>query len=331
MPEQREQPDGRGRAARTPRSAMPARLLTLLTLLQARPRWSSADLCSRLEITSRTLRRDIERLRGLDYPIESVTGRAGGYRLVAGRNLPPLMLDNHEAVAISVALGAFGAQLPALAAGVERVQLKLDQLLPAGLRDQVSALRGSVTTPTALPRPDVDPELLIMIGRCCRDHQVLSFDYAAGSRSGMLRRRTEPHQLTMLRGYWYLVAHDQDRDDWRTFRLDRISLARPAHDHFAARDLDVARYIAERFSQVEYAHTAQLRVDAPAEQVRPRIWGPLPGSVTATDDDHCEVRLSADSVDLVVQYAAVVLAMDLPVELIASGPVADRLRLLGRR
>lgn len=314
--------------SRTPRSAMPARLLTLLTLLQTRPRWSAAELCDRLEITGRTLRRDIERLRGLDYPIQSVTGRAGGYRLAAGRNLPPLVLDNQEAVAISVALGALGAQLPTLADGVERVQLKLDQLLPAGLRDRVSALRDSVATPTAVPRPEFDPELLIMIGRCCRDHQVLSFDYAARSRTGTLRRRTEPHQLIMLRGYWYLVAHDQDRDDWRTFRLDRISLARPAHDHFAARDLDVARYIAERFSQAEYAHTAQLRVGAPAEQVRSRIWGSLPGSVTATDDDHCEVRLTADSIDLVVQYAAVVLALDVPVELIASGPVEDRLRRL---
>ncbi|SDS75692.1 helix-turn-helix transcriptional regulator [Microlunatus soli] len=322
---------GRAGIARTPRSAMPTRLLTLLTLLQTRPRWSATDLCSRLEITGRTLRRDIERLRGLDYPIESVTGRAGGYRLTAGRNLPPLVLDNEEAVAISVALGGLGAQLPALSDGVERVQLKLDQLLPAGLRDRVSALRDSVAAPAIAPRPEVDPELLIMIGRCCRDHQVLAFDYAGRSRAGAQRRRTEPHQLIMLRGYWYLVAHDQDRRDWRTFRLDRISLARAAHDHFAARQLDVANFIRERFSQAEYAHTAQLRVGASADRVRSRIWGTLPGAVTATDDDHCEVRLSADSVDLVVQYAAVVLALDVPVELIASGPVADRLRGLSAK
>jgi predicted DNA-binding transcriptional regulator YafY len=303
---------------------MPARLLRLLTLLQSRPRWSSDELCARLEITDRTLRRDIDRLRGLDYPIESITGRSGGYRLAAGRNLPPLMLDNDEAVAVSVALGALGGQVSTLSDAVERVRLKLDQLLPVTLRRQVSALRDSIAVPTDSDRPAVDPELLIMIGSCCRDHRVLSFDYAdrAGHPS---RRRVEPHQLIMMQGYWYLLAHDQDRSDWRSFRVDRVSRARPAHDHFEGRDLDAAAFLRRRFAEVEYEHTALLRVAAAADSVRSRIWGPLPGTISAVDSTHCDVRVTADSVDLVVQYAAAVLALDVDVELIASGPVADRL------
>lgn len=319
------------RRERSPRSAMPARLLRLLTLLQARPRWSAAELCDRLEITDRTLRRDIERLRGLDYPIDSITGRGGGYRLAAGRNLPPLVLDNEEAVAVSVALGTLGGQLPTLAAAVERIRIKLDQLLPPGLRGQVSALRGSVAGPTvAADRPEVDPDLLIMIGTACRDRRVLSFDYA--DRTGhRTRRRTEPQQLIMMQGYWYLVAHDQDRKDWRTFRIDRITLARTGHDHFDRRVLDVADFLRHRFAEAEYAHTALLRLGCGVQEVRDRIWGPLPGSLVPVDDHHCDARITADSVDLVVQYAAALLALDVEVELIASGPVAERLHRLRRR
>ena len=316
--------------ARSPRSAMPARLLRLLTLLQGRPRWSAAELTERLGVTDRTLRRDLGRLRELDYPIESLTGRFGGYRLVAGRNLPPLMLDDDEAVAVSLSLIALGGQVPSLAEAGSRVRVKLDQLLPAALRSRVGALRDTVVAslPESADAGQLDPELLIMIGECCRDHRVLSFDYA--DRSGRTsRRRTEPQQLIMLpvHGYWYLIAHDQDRRDWRTFRVDRISLARSGHDHFQPRDLDAATFLADRFAEAVYAHTAILRVALSADRLRQRIWGPIPGVVIGAGDHRCEVRLTADSVDLVVQYAAAVLSLDVGVRLIvADPPVADRLQ-----
>ncbi|HEY9293211.1 MAG TPA: WYL domain-containing protein [Microlunatus sp.] len=315
---------------RRPRSAMPARLLRLLTLLQGRPRWSASELTERLDITDRTLRRDLERLRQLEYPIESVTGRAGGYRLVAGRNLPPLVLDDDEAVAVSLSLIALGGQVPSLAEAGERVRVKLDQLLPATLRSRVGALRDAVvaTSPRSAAGVQIDPELLIMLGECCRDHRVLSFDYA--DRSGRTsRRRTEPQQLITLpvHGYWYLIAHDQDRQDWRTFRVDRIRLARPAHDHFQPRDLDAEAFLADRFAEAVYAHGAIIRVDLSADRLRQRIWGSIPGAVVDLGSQRCEVRLTADSVDLVAQYAAAVLSLDVEVMLIvADPPVAGRLQ-----
>ncbi|WP_210414928.1 helix-turn-helix transcriptional regulator [Microlunatus elymi] len=267
----------------------------------------------------------------MDYPVESLTGRAGGYRLVAGVNLPPLVLDDDEAVAVAMSLIAIGGQLPSLAEAAGRVRVKLDQLLPAALRSRVGALGGTVVaSPGSSGGGRIDPELLIMIGECCRDHRVLSFDYA--DRSGRTsRRRTEPQQLIMVpvHGYWYLIAHDQDRQDWRTFRVDRIRLARPAHDHFRPRDLDAATFLADRCAEAVYAHTAILRVGLSAERLRQRIWGPIPGAVVDLDDRQCEVRLTADSVDLVVQYAAAVLSLDVEMTLIiADPPVADRPRSL---
>ena len=309
---------------------MPARLLRLLSLLQTRPRWTSADLCARLEITERTLRRDIDRLRGLDYPIHSLPGRGGGYRLRAGKNVPPLLLDDDEAVALSVSLGAVGGQVPALADGAERLRVKLDQLLPETLRLRVNALQGSTAIGAEYePVPEVDPESLIIVGECCREGRVLAFDYAdrTGTRT---RRRTEPHQLITVYGLWYLVAHDQDRDDWRTFRVDRISLLRPAHDRFRPRQLDAAAHLRRRFGEAEYAYTAILGIAAPAIEVRNRITGPIPGAIVEVDADRAQARFSADRVDLVVQYAAAILALDLPVTIVtATPPVAERLAAFG--
>ena len=205
-----------------------SRLLKLLSLLQARGDWPGAELADRLEVSRRTIRRDVERLRNLGYPVESLSGPAGGYRLRAGTAMPPLLLDEEEAIAIAVGLRT-AAQ--ASVAGIEeasvRALVKLEQVLPAHLRRRVSALGGATAT---LPGsgPTVDPQDLTTIASACRDRERLRFAYR--SRDGAdSRRLVEPQSIVNFGRRWYLVAWDRDREDWRTFRVDRLrSPPRPA-------------------------------------------------------------------------------------------------------
>jgi predicted DNA-binding transcriptional regulator YafY len=198
-----------------------ARLLELLSLLQSRREWSSAELAERLEVGARTVRRDVERLRRLGYPISARRGVAGGYRLAAGASLPPLLLDGEEAVAVAVGLRVAASSG---VAGIEetsvRALAKLEQLLSSALRRRVSAL-GAATV--AYPRlgPAVDPETLAAIASAARDGERVRFAYRSheGQRS---RREVEPHRLVHTGRRWYLVAWDPAREDWRTFRVDRI-------------------------------------------------------------------------------------------------------------
>ncbi|MGW6985743.1 helix-turn-helix transcriptional regulator, partial [Streptomyces sp. NPDC054932] len=198
-------------------------VLRLLLLLQTRREWSGADLAERLEVTVRTVRRDVDRLRDLGCPVDSARGHAGGYWLAAGTELPPLLLDDDEAVAIAVALRTAAGGL----AGIEEMALpalaKLEQVLPRRLRGRVSALQAAasgIAWETAGPR--VAPELLAMPAVACRDHEVLTFDCA--TRAGTAAaRRVEPQHLVASGDLWYLLAHDTGRNDWRIFRLDRIT------------------------------------------------------------------------------------------------------------
>ena len=204
-----------------------SRLLELLSLLQARRDWPGAELAERLEVSGRTIRRDVERLRGLGYPVESLSGPAGGYRLRAGTAMPPLLLDEDEAIAIAVGLRTAAR---ASVAGIEetsiRALVKLEQVLPAHLRRRVGAL-GSATIAPPVTGPTVDPQHLTVIAAACRDSECLRFAYR--SRDGSdTRREVEPHSLVNLGRRWYLVAWDRRRDDWRTFRVDRLD--RPGGD-----------------------------------------------------------------------------------------------------
>ena len=208
----------------------------MLSLLQARRDWPGAELADRLGVSRRTIRRDVDRLRGLGYPVESLTGPAGGYRLRAGTAMPPLLLDEEEAIAIAVGLRT-AAQ--ASVAGIEetsvRALVKLEQVLPAHLRRRVSALGGATAT---LPGggPTVDPQCLTTIASACRDHERLRFAYR--SRDGEATRRlVEPHSLVNLGRRWYLVAWDRNREDWRTFRVDRLASPAPAGGRFEPRGL----------------------------------------------------------------------------------------------
>src|SRR4051812_35025116 len=210
----------------------PTRLLRLLGLLSARSGWTGADLAERLEITERTLRRDMTRLRDLGYPIEATTGPYGGYQLGAGGRLPPLVLDDDEAVAVAMGLravaggGASGEESAALAA-----LTKLDQVLPVTLRERVNAL---ATVTIGLRRgnlPPVDVDVLVITALACRSSEALRFDYRAAS-DELTSRHVHPYRVVYTDRQWYLVAFDLVRDDWRTFRVDRMSSVRPTGARF---------------------------------------------------------------------------------------------------
>src|ERR671919_2171878 len=202
-----------------------SRLLELLSLLQARRDWPGGELAERLEVSGGTVRRDVERLRGLGYPVESLTGPAGGYRLLAGSAMPPLLLDDEEAIAIAVGLRtAARASVTGIEETAVRALVKLEQVLPAHLRRRVGAL-GSATFTLPVTGPTVDPQELTVIAAACRDSECLRFGYRSRDGSDS-RREVEPHSLVNHGRRWYLVAWDHRRDDWRTFRIDR--LAKPA-------------------------------------------------------------------------------------------------------
>src|ERR687890_151216 len=202
-----------------------SRLLTLLSLLQGRRDWPGGELAERLGVSGRTIRRDIGRLRGLGYPVESAPGPTGGYRLRAGTAMPPLLLDEDEAIAIAVGLRtAARASVTGIEETSIRALVKLEQVLPAHLRRRVTAL-GSATVAAPAGGPTVDPQHLTTIAAACRDAECIRFDYE--SRDGTAtRREAEPHALVNLGRRWYLVAWDRRREDWRTFRVDRLD--RPA-------------------------------------------------------------------------------------------------------
>lgn len=308
------------------RAGLPQRLLRLLSLLQARREWSGPDLADRLGVSARTLRRDVDRLRDLDYRVEGVPGVAGGYRLASGRDLPPLLLDDEEAVALALALvGADGAREGALSA-----LAKLERVLPARLRPRLAAVRDSAS---AVPpgRDDTDPATLGRLAAYCRDRVVTAFTYRP--RSGEPgERRVEPHHLVSHGGHWYLIAHDVARDDWRTFRVGRVDGVRATHDRFVPRDLpDPVGHLLGGFAGATYAHTVHLVVALPAREVRGRLYGPFPGRIEPDGADRCRVRISADSPELVAQYTATVLCLDAEATVEqAPAEIAERLHRAGR-
>src|SRR4051795_3259420 len=222
-----------------------SRLLELLSLLQARRDWPGGELADRLEVSGRTIRRDVERLRQLGYPVESLSGPAGGYRLRAGSAMPPLLLDDDESIAIAVGLRtAAGASVTGIEESAVRALVKLEQVLPDHLRRRVAAL-SSATVTVPVGGPTVDPRHLSVIAAACRDSECVRFGYR--SRDGAEgRREVEPHALVNLGRRWYLAAWDRGRGDWRTFRVDRIDRPSPSGARFTTRPLpaeDAAAYV----------------------------------------------------------------------------------------
>src|ERR1700736_5094935 len=237
-----------------------SRLLELLSLLQGGRDGPGEQLAERLEVSGRTIRRDIERLRQLGYPVESLTGPAGGYRLRAGSAMPPLLLDDEEAIAIAVGLRtAAGASVSGIEETAVRALVKLEQVMPAHLRRRVGAL-GSATFTLPVAGPTVDPQQLTVIAAACRDSECLRFGYRR--RDGTASRRdVEPHSLINHGRRWYLVAWDRGREDWRTFRIDRLSGPTATGVRFAPRTLparDAAAYVEQSITAMPSRYEAVL-------------------------------------------------------------------------
>jgi predicted DNA-binding transcriptional regulator YafY len=273
------------------------RLLKLLSLLQTRRDWPGNELAGRLGVSGRTIRRDVERLRELGYPVDAVTGPAGGYRLQAGTAMPPLLLDDDEAVAIAVGLRtAAGASVTGIEETAIRALVKLEQVLPAHLRRRVNALQSVLATLPA-SGPMVDPEVLTAIAGACRESERLRFAYRSRDASESTRH-VEPHSLVNLGRRWYLVAWDCDREAWRTFRIDRLERARSAGTRFTARTVpgeDAAAYVAANLRGAPMRYHARVSVHVAAAELEQRrhLWG----TVEPRGEHACEYRTSDDSLD----------------------------------
>ncbi|MDN5797177.1 MAG: YafY family transcriptional regulator [Intrasporangium sp.] len=271
-----------------------ARILRLLDLLQSRPTWSGTELAERLGVTTRSVRRDVERLRELGYPVRAEHGAGGGYQLGVGRRLPPLLLDDEEAIAVAVCLRlAAGGTVEGLGEAAVRTLAKLDQVLPARLRSQVEAIHRSTVTLDS-QTPSVDATILLTVARAVRETERISFSYSAPR--GRSERRVEPYRLVATGRRWYLLAYDLDREDWRTFRLDRVSLVRTGGWRFRPREApDAAEYVRRSITQSGYEHIAKVRITAPRHDVEQVI----PASVgTLTADGRRHTILEAGGNDL---------------------------------
>jgi biotin operon repressor BirA-like protein len=306
-----------------------SRLLALLSLLQARRDWSGAELAERLGVARRTVRRDIERLRELGYPVESVSGPAGGYSLRAGTAMPPLLLDDDEAIAIAVGLRtAARASVTGIEETAVRALVKLEQVLPAHLRRRVAAL-GSATVAMPIPGPTADPEHLTVIAAACRDGECLRFAYRRrdGTES---RRLVEPHNLVNRGRRWYLVAWDRDREDWRTFRLDRLSRPSPAGRRFAPRTLpakDAAAFVEQSIAGAPSRFEATVTLHASAEQMAARF--PFhAGRIERRDAHTCTYRTGDDD----LAWLALRIAMfGVDFEVLEPPELTEQVRELGDR
>ncbi|WP_354637466.1 helix-turn-helix transcriptional regulator [Kitasatospora camelliae] len=274
-----------------------SRLLTLLSLLQTRRDWSGDDLADRLDVTARTVRRDIDRLRELGYPILTFKGPAGGYRLDAGSHLPPLPFDDDQAVALALALQS-AATSTTIGQDASRALATVRQVMPPRLRHRIDLLRVTAVRP---PENDdaapADSRILIDLGNVIHTHAELRFDYGH-DRATEHPRRTQPHHLITWRGHWYLLAWDLDREDWRTFRVDRIRPRTPTGPRFTPREVpggDVSAYVTGRFRGTDGTHTdwpchGEVILGLPATAVAPFAQD---GTVEALGPARCRLTLGS--------------------------------------
>ncbi|HEY7142855.1 MAG TPA: YafY family protein [Streptosporangiaceae bacterium] len=279
-----------------------ARLLRLLSLLQSPRDWTGGQLAERLGVSARTVRSDVDRLRGLGYPVHATRGAAGGYRLGAGAALPPLLLDDEEAVAVAVGLRtAAGGAVAGIEENALRALTKLEQVLPSRLRRRVNAV---ATQTVRIPGsgPEVSPEVLMVLAAACRDRERVRFDYRSHDGSASLRD-VEPVRLVNWGSRWYLVGWDTGRDGWRTFRADRIEPRTPAGPRFAPRELpdDVVTHVMRGVSSAAWRYRARVIVHAPAATVAARITAAV-GTVTPVGEHSCLLETGSDSVDTLVVH-----------------------------
>lgn len=286
------------------------RLLRLLSLLQVQRDWPGAELARRLEVSTRTVRNDVERLRILGYGITSTRGVAGGYRLGASSATPPLLLDDDEVVAVAVSLRAAAAgTVTGIEEAAVRALAKLEQTLPMRLRGQVDALR-TATVSAAAGGPTVDGGVLARVAAACRDHERLRFAYTRrdGRGAGSTERLVEPYRLVFTGHRWYLLAWDLDRDDWRTFRVDRIEPLAPTARRFVPREPPAGgagAHVLRSVSATAWPVTARVRFHVPAERLA-GVLTPPAGLVTPESDDACLLETGSETLhDLAVYLGRV--------------------------
>ena len=307
------------------------RLLRLLDLLQTRPDWTGTELADRLDVTTRTVRKDVTRLRELGYPVDANPGVAGGYRLGAGAHLPPLLLDDDEAVAVAIGLRtAAHAGIVGIEETSMRAVAKLEQMLPNKLRRRINALQSSVESLRwSSPDAQVETETLAVFAQACRDGEQVRFDYAdkAGTES---RRLVEPHKLVTVGHRWYLAAWDVRRDDWRTFRVDRTSKPRLAGVRFKERALpavDAATYVAESLGAGEVRIGASVVLHMPVDEARRAIPERV-GTLDAVDTERCRLSVTVDNLEWLAMRVAL---MDVDFTVESPAELHEIVHRFGRR
>lgn len=307
------------------------RALVLLSLLQTHRLWSSGELAQRLDVTERTVRRDVDRLRDLGYPVAAVSGRYGGYRLESGAHLPPLVVDDEEAVALAVGLRyAAVAAVDGMEEASLRALVKIENLLPHRLRRRVAALHAHLTSvPSPTGQALVAPETLSLLAAACRDHELVRFDYRAGDGSAT-SRLAEPHRLVTAGRRWYLVAWDRDRGDWRTFRLDRLARPRVTGVRSAPRqvaDGDVTAYVARAIGAIPREVVATLALGAGLDDLAEVLrW--VDHEVVETSAEATVVRVRGEDVGRLAMTVAR-LALTASVRVIEPLELADAVERLG--
>lgn len=299
------------------------RALALLSLLQTHRHWSGVELADRLGVSERTVRRDVDRLRTLGYPVEATPGVDGGYQLAAGSHLPPLVVDDDEAVALAVGLrAAAGASVEGIEDTTLRVIAKLEQILPDHLRRRVDALNSNLETLRGAPQATIPATSLGVLAQACRDREEVRFDYTRrdGEASSRLVR---PHQLVTVGQRWYLVAWDVRRTDWRTFRIDRMVSPRAAGVRFDPMELpteSAAAFVEAGLQSFSVTYEATAIVIAPAERIAAtHRWFGAQMDVEALGGDRHRIRLGADAVEWLASMIAI-LATSYPIELVDAPP-----------
>jgi predicted DNA-binding transcriptional regulator YafY len=304
-----------------------ARMLRLLSLLQTHRYWPGTELADRLEVSPRTLRRDVDRLREIGYPVNAARGVAGGYQLQAGTAMPPLLLDDDEAVAIAVGLRtAAGGAVAGFEETSVRALAKVIQLLPPRLRKRIDALQAATSLGVFGGGPTIDATALTTIAMACRGEERLRFGYTTRDGDSALRL-VEPHRLVSLGRRWYLVCWDLDRADWRSFRVDRLTEPTPTGARFRPREIpggDVVAWIRSRLAVIPQRHTVSVLIRAGADRVRPVVghWA----TVDEVTDTSCRLRMSVDDLGWPVMVLGVVGA-DFVIE--SPDELHERVRAVG--
>jgi len=308
----------------------PSRMLKLLSLLQTRRDWPGRVLSERLDVSERTVRRDIDHLRELGYQIRAVKGPDGGYRLDAGSQLPPLLFDDDQAVAVAVSLQTAAATGAANAEAALRALTTVRQVMPSRLRHKIDALAfTTMRNPTV---PEVQPEVLVAVNAAVQAHEVLRFDYSHVGSTGVSRKRVEPHHLVFSSGRWYLIAWEPDRERWRVFRVDRMRPSTPTGPRFTPRALpgaDPAEFLAAKFRGAvtgsDWPCVGEAVLALPARRVTPFAGD---GVVEELASNRCRLTIGAWSW---VAVAAMMARFDAPMTEVAPAELVDAFALLSQR